>query len=391
MRIVLICHFMNYPNLRSYSFGRSLAQMGHDVTHVSVSHHARLRSRTEVRNGMKLVETPDLLWGRARSGWDPWNVTSRLKHFSSWTNGQIDLVHGFECRPVTIFPILTLKKRMNNLIFISDWNDWWGRGGLIKEQRPLWYRLLFGSIETYFEEAFRKKADGVTVISSALAERALRLGVDYHRICRIPGGVDTDFFKSLPMKTARKELGVPTNIRLAVFSAARVQFDIDLVLRSFARVSKVIPSARLMLTGEKSPLAQRFAEKNGLEDKIFQCGKVPFEDFPKYLSCADIFLVPFRQKIANVGRWPNKVGEYMSVGRPIVSNPVGDVKELFEREKVGLLATEDPDDFAEKIIHLFENSKLCEELGNNGRRVAKEKFSWPILTKRLEDFYRRFF
>jgi glycosyltransferase involved in cell wall biosynthesis len=193
------------------------------------------------------------------------------------------------------------------------------------------------------------------------------------------------------METARKELGLPTNIKLAIFSAARVRFDIDLVLRSFARVSKAIPSARLMFTGPRSPLVERFAGKNGLENKIFQCGYVPFKDFPKYLACADIFLVPFRQKIANVGRWPNKVGEYMSVGRPVVSNPVGDVKELFDAEKVGLLASEDPDDFAEKIIFLFDDPKLCEELGNNGRRVAEEQFAWPILTKRLEDFYRSFF
>jgi glycosyltransferase involved in cell wall biosynthesis len=80
----------------------------------------------------------------------------------------------------------------------------------------------------------------------------------------------------------------------------------------------------------------------------------------------------------------------MAVGRPIVTNPVGDIKELFEKENIGLLAGEDPDDFAEKIIYLFDKPNLCEELGNNGRRVAKEQFAWPILTSQLEKFYHKF-
>jgi len=390
MKILMISHYILHGNARSLKFGQSLSKLGHDVTNIAMSRHSRLKFRSIINNGVKVIETPDLFWGRARTGWDPWDTILRLIKTYEWANDRPDVIHGFECRPVTIFPILNLIRKQKDLVFISDWNDWWGRGGLITEQRPSWYTPIFGPIETYFEEAFRKRADGVTVISTALAERAYSLGVDKERICRISGGVDTDFFRPLPMKVARKELGIPQNIKLAVFSAGEVIIDLELVLLAFAKVCKQLPDAKLLLTGRKSPLTWEIAQRHGIEDKILDLGWVTFQDFPKYLACADIFLLPFRNKIANVGRWPNKAGEYMSVGRPIVSNPVGDIKELFDRENIGLLAREDPEDFAEKIISLFDNPELCEELGNNARRVAEEQFEWPVLTKRLEEFYYKF-
>ncbi len=132
---------------------------------------------------------------------------SMVSHIT-WQNGQFDLIHVFECRPVTIFPILFLIKKQKHVIFLPDWSDWWGRGGLMNDQRPFWYRPRFGPIETYFEDEFRKKADGITVIANSLSDRASRLGIDPKRICRIPQGVDTYFFKFLSMKKARENLGI---------------------------------------------------------------------------------------------------------------------------------------------------------------------------------------
>jgi glycosyltransferase involved in cell wall biosynthesis len=70
-----------------------------------------------------------------------------------------------------------------------------------------------------------------------------------------------------------------------------------------------------------------------------------------------------------------------------VSNPVGDVKTLFENYEVGLLADWDPVDFAQKIVYLIENPDLAHQLGENARNVADTIYDWRILIKRLEDFY----
>ena len=77
----------------------------------------------------------------------------------------------------------------------------------------------------------------------------------------------------------------------------------------------------------------------------------------------------------------------MSLGRPTVSNPVGDIKTLIEGHEIGLLAHCEPVDFAEKIIYLIEHPDIADKLGDNARNLAITVFDWKLLICMLEDFY----
>jgi glycosyltransferase involved in cell wall biosynthesis len=75
------------------------------------------------------------------------------------------------------------------------------------------------------------------------------------------------------------------------------------------------------------------------------------------------------------------------MGRPTVSNPYGDIKNLFDNYRIGLLADFDPQDFAQKIIHLLGNPNLATKIGKNARQVAETQLNWKVIIKKLEDFY----
>jgi glycosyltransferase involved in cell wall biosynthesis len=77
----------------------------------------------------------------------------------------------------------------------------------------------------------------------------------------------------------------------------------------------------------------------------------------------------------------------MCIGRPTISNPYGDVKELFDEYQVGLFADWDPQDFAQKITTVLENPSLASQMGKNARRVAETELRWEVLIQRLEEFY----
>jgi glycosyltransferase involved in cell wall biosynthesis len=57
---------------------------------------------------------------------------------------------------------------------------------------------------------------------------------------------------------------------------------------------------------------------------------------------------------------------------------------LFKRHKIGLLASEDPEDFAEKTITLLNNDNLSTKLGKFARKAAENYYSWRLMTKKLE-------
>jgi len=74
----------------------------------------------------------------------------------------------------------------------------------------------------------------------------------------------------------------------------------------------------------------------------------------------------------------------MAAGWPTVSNPTGDMVNLFETHKIGLLASEDPEDFAAKTLTLLNNDDLLAKIGKYARQVAEKYYDWKLMTKKLE-------
>ena len=370
---------------RGYAMAKHLLARGHDVTLMVVADKRRAGIVEEDWDGVRTVETPDLLWGRLRSGWDGWDTLNRLAYLQREQRGY-DLVHCLDTRPASIYPGMFYARRHHAPI-LTDWIDWWGRGGIIDEFRPRWYRLLFGGVETYYEEAFRTRTDGLTAISTALVQRAIGLGVDPARILHLPNGSWPDVFHVPDSLTCRRRVGLATAGPIIGYSSLDTYFDLAPVFEALAMVVRRYPDARLLITGRVPSMVAEMQQRHGVEKNVILTGFVPYEDLPWYLGCCDLFITPFQNKIFNIGRWPSKINDYMSIGRPIVSNPVGDVKTLFEAHDIGLLAQYDPTDFSDKIAFLIEHPDLARELGANARMAAETEYNWSVLIARLEAFY----
>src|SRR5512137_1714291 len=108
MQILLLNHNVVERStfFRAFYLGRELADAGHAVTLATVSRQNVVRPRVDLREGVRIVETPDLGVSLARTGWDPWDTVWRTLRFlgERW-----DLVHGFDCRPVVLGPCLAQK------------------------------------------------------------------------------------------------------------------------------------------------------------------------------------------------------------------------------------------------------------------------------------------
>ena len=116
---------------RALAFAQTISRQGHQVTLIATSQERRSRTLKYLQDDVTIVETPDLFSGSLRSGWDPWNSLHRI----AWAHGQrIDLVHAFELRPTVLAPSLYMKFARRTP-FVSDWADWFGKGGSV-EERP---------------------------------------------------------------------------------------------------------------------------------------------------------------------------------------------------------------------------------------------------------------
>jgi glycosyltransferase involved in cell wall biosynthesis len=385
MKILMLNHNVKWRGtfFRAFHFAKCLARRGHEVTLVTISKENRFRFQRETLRGVEIIESPDLLPGMGRSGWDPYDTLRRML-VTTRKNG-FDLVHGFDCRPAVIFPALAMK-RATGSPFLSDWADWWGRGGIIQERGRL-LRWTLGPVETYLEERFRCQADAVTVTSRALQDRAVGLGLDRRRVHYVPSGSDVETIQPLPKPEMRKRIGLAEDGKVIGY-VGFINYDVECMIRAFPHVQARFPEATLLLVGQRYAVTQQLCRENRITRGIREVGIVPFEQLPLYLACADVLLLPFTNKICNIGRGPIKLGDYMAAGRPIITQPVGDLRAVFtEDDPIGLLAGDSPEEFARAICELLSDPERAEQYGRNARRLAEEKYSWQKLTERLEACY----
>ncbi|MGH7505291.1 MAG: glycosyltransferase, partial [Longimicrobiales bacterium] len=245
MRILFLNHNVIESGTfqRVFHLARELVRLGHRVTLVTTSRSARVRARRTTRDGVGVVEAPDLLWGAARTGWDPYNALRRLGLLAG---EPFDVVHAFDARPAVIVPALAVARRGATLFM--DWADWWGRGGTIEERSGWLVRTLIGPIETWFEEAFRTRAAGTTVISAALEGRCAGLGVARERVLRLPNGCASPDPGRPRRDEARARLRLD-DAPLLVHLGATHPGDAALLFEAVRLARRQLPRLRLALVG----------------------------------------------------------------------------------------------------------------------------------------------
>lgn len=364
---------------RAFNFGRTLVQRGYDVWLMAISPRARLRLRERDVEGVRLVETPDLLPGSLRSGWDAWDTLRRVL----WLRGrQFDIVHAYESRPVVLLPALAAQRRGAKLVM--DWCDWFGRGGSVEERPNPLIRAVLRPVETFFEERFRTLADGTLTINAFLCERAIRLGVRPESTAVIRNGSVTHI-RPLDRWAARQAVGLSIDAPIIGYVGMIYLRDAELMAAAFNRVRRVVPDVKLMLVGYFNRRIEPLLDD---ATAVIRTEQVTTDQVYQYLAACDVCWLPLRDSGTNRGRWPGKLNDYLTVGRPVVATAVGDVAEVIPQYQVGVVAPDNADDLAARVVELLADDARREEMGRAARRAAETELSWEQATDRLESFYR---
>ena len=376
---------------RAYHAGRYLARRGHTVTLLTISAERRQGFDREISEGVEIIHTPDLLNGIGRTGWDPWDTLQRV----SYLHGrQWDIIHAWDCRPAVILPALYARtqSRQSGGRLVVDWCDWWGRGGTQAERPGKVAKMLYGPLETFFEEAFRTQADGTTVASAALRDRALRLGVAPEPLMILPGGSDTETIQVLDKKNPREKLGISPDTVVIGYMGAITLKETKLLIESIEEARKHVPNLMLLAVGTTvAGSALSFSDVAGSVARpwLRETGRIPFSEVGYYLAACDAFVLPLIRNISNTARWPSKLNDYLAVGRPIVATRVGDIATYFQRYSIGITTDDHALAFARGMVSLIQQPALANYLGDRARQLAEEELNWTTLISQLEAFYKR--
>lgn len=367
---------------RGLNLGRGLAARGHQVTLMGIAPSARWRFSVHSEGALQIVHSPDLFWGIGRTGWDPWDTLRR----TLWLRRRrFDIVYAIDTRPAVVLPALAAR-RMHGGQLVIDWTDWWGRGGASVERASRFSRTVMGPIELYFEERFRPHADLTVAISRALADRAESLGIPREEILLLPTGCDVEALRPLSKSLARERRGLdPDRIYLGYLGNI-YPADARMLVEAVRQVRHRPEPVLVMIGGAALP------DDDGLAaaGRLIEAGHLSsYQEMGEYLAACDALLLPLTNSIANRGRWPSKINDYLAAGRPVVASAVGDLVDVFEHHDIGYATGPSAADLAAGIDALLADPERCRTLGENARRLAETELSSANTAERLDTALRQ--
>jgi glycosyltransferase involved in cell wall biosynthesis len=141
---------------------------------------------------------------------------------------------------------------------------------------------------------------------------------------------------------------------------------IEYIIRAAKILEKENIKFNLIGRGQIYENIRKLAEELKVENINF-IDSVPYEELKNYIAEADICLGIFgvTEKAQRV--IPNKIYEYLAVGRPVITGDSPSIRELFnDQQEIVFCKMGDAEYLAKKILELKENSQLRDIIAKNG-------------------------
>jgi glycosyltransferase involved in cell wall biosynthesis len=160
---------------------------------------------------------------------------------------------------------------------------------------------------------------------------------------------------------------------------------VDVLLESLAKVT--LPFECVILgDGSQRAECERLSARLGLQDRVTFAGFVPQARIADYYRDASLAVMG--------SLWPEPFGatglEAMRCGVPVVAFDAGGIREwLLHGENGFLVPWMDRAAFALRVEMLLRDKSLARRLGENGRKVAHERFNFGSYIDGLENLFAR--
>jgi glycosyltransferase involved in cell wall biosynthesis len=337
------------------------------------------------KKNFKVISVPSFLPARfVRGGFSLFDLV--YKTFKILTT-KYDIIHvDMGHRPAGFVPAFIGKKVKKSKI-INEWWEWFGKGGLA-DFRIKGLQKYIALYDNYTELPATKKYDGVIAITHTLKKRLCHTDI-YNKTIVLYGGAETSDLKKYDTKEARSKLILDQeSIIIGMINICEEDEEDNAIFwKAFNKLTCEYNRLMLLVTGNRDYVCNKFMPNINFRSRIIYPGWVDREDYAVYLSSCDFFVLPLRDNLRNAARWPNKISDYFSVEKPILTNPVGDLKQLFERHRLGLLCDTRVECFYDKTKLLIENKTQREHCCSDQWEFVHNELSFDGRVNKIYNFY----
>jgi len=246
------------------------------------------------------------------------------------------------------------------------------RWGQYARRSPIPLRWIYSIEQRRFFAYERRIAHSFShaLVCTAFEQRDFERLIPGVAVSLVGNGVDLDYFR--PMGDAKR----PGSI---VFTGVMDYLpNIDAVVWFCDEVLPLIhaqmPEASFVICGSRPARAvRRLAKRQG----VSVTGRVP--DTRPYLDSAEVFVAPLRMARGI----QNKLLEAMAMGLPCVASATA-ASGTVVAEGGGILAADEPEEFAEHVLHLLREEKFRCDMARKARAAAEANYRWDVQMASLD-------
>jgi len=291
--------------------------------------------------------------------------------YASLRTKKIDVIYATST-PLTVGIPAVVLKWLKRVPFVFEVRDQWPE---VPVELDIISNRFLIRILLWLEKAIYRAASSIVALSPGQAD-GVRKVVTEKKIKVIPNSCDTDVFRpDIDGSAVRDKRGWGDKLVFlhtgAMGRVNNLDFVIDVALRL-----RDNPEILFVLLGEGSqkPALQSRVKELGLTN-IEILPPVVKQQLPEIMAAVDVGLVIIADYPILQHNSANKFFDSLSAGKPVLLNYSGWQREILEENKAGFgCKLCGLDEFVEKVLYLNSHRQQVEQMGQNARRVAIEKF-----------------
>ncbi|MBI4312072.1 MAG: glycosyltransferase family 4 protein [Chloroflexi bacterium] len=251
---------------------------------------------------------------------------------------------------------------------------------LVQEQARYRKLVLRHTAEEMEKKVFLGAA-ALLVVSKALADYAMTLGVEEERVHVHPNGVDPDLFRpDVSGGEARAQHHLEGKRVVGFVGSQRPWHDMECLLRAVGLLAEGGLGVQLLVVG-RGPWEE--SVRQGAAQDVTFAGAVEHRQVPQLMAAMDVVVVPYPAE-EDVYYSPLKLFEAMAMGKLVVGARVGQVAEVLAHGQNGLLYEPGNHlDLAEKLREVMQRPDLAAGLGASARRDIVANYTWEQNARRI--------
>lgn len=292
------------------------------------------------------------------------------------------------------YAIIDVNTLPDFLIFASVCARWQGAKLILDmhEIAPEFYISKYGTAENswlarllkHLEKISFNFADHVITVNEPIRGLLVDRGLPHSKSTVIMNAVDEELFATSVCSSAACDVAAaPRRFVMMYHGTLTKIYGLEMAIEAFGMAHEQMPGAELWILGdgpEKGSL-ESLTQQCGLTSKVRLTGLVSPTEVPAWLNRCDIGILPMRRDVFLDFAFPNKLSEYIIMGKPVVVPRLRGIRYYFSEEALAYFEPNNRAELAGQMVRVYRDSKLRAQLADR----AKEEYApirWEVMKQR---------